>query len=178
MHALEELAADPSVPWIRFKKKLKLIRGLGWYLASVLLYVPYTLLAKEYNVTVGIANGFAAIRVGLFVAGLAYRRPLARDEAVPAQPPRHDCFSEGILRHERELSRPLRHGERPCCHHPEYVERASIAADLSSGKAAVGVLAHVDEAAAVQAKLTELGGASSAHEIVDEAAVQAGAAEA
>jgi len=57
-------------------------------------------------------------------------------------------------------------------------DKSRIAADLSSGKAAVGVLAHVDEAAAVHAKLTELGGASSAHEIVDEAAVQAGATEA
>lgn len=57
-------------------------------------------------------------------------------------------------------------------------DKARIAADLSAGKAAVGVLAHADEAAAVQAQLSELGGAASAHDVVDEAALQAGAAEA
>ena len=57
-------------------------------------------------------------------------------------------------------------------------DKAAIAADLTAGKAAVGVLAHADEAAAVQATLAELGGTAAAHEVVDEAAVQAGAAEA
>ena len=37
-------------------------------------------------------------------------------------------------------------------------QKEQIASDLTAGKAAVGVLAHDEEAAAVQAKLTELGG--------------------
>ena len=57
-------------------------------------------------------------------------------------------------------------------------DKERIAAELSTGKAAVGVLAHADQSASVQAKLAELGGAAAAHEVVDEAAVQAGAAEA
>jgi hypothetical protein len=57
-------------------------------------------------------------------------------------------------------------------------DKARIAGELGAGKAAVGVLAHADESAAVQAKLAELGGAAAAHEVVDEAAVQAGAVEA
>ena len=56
-------------------------------------------------------------------------------------------------------------------------DRARIAADLKAGKAAVGVLAKITDAPAVQAKLTELGGATSAHDVVDEAALQAAAAE-
>jgi hypothetical protein len=57
-------------------------------------------------------------------------------------------------------------------------DKARIAGELGAGKAAVGVLAHADESAAVQAKLAELGGAAAAHEVVDEAAVRAGAVEA
>ena len=53
-----------------------------------------------------------------------------------------------------------------------------ISADLSSGKAAVGVLGWVDQGAIIQEKLTELGGAASAHDVVDEAALQAAAAKA
>ena len=56
-------------------------------------------------------------------------------------------------------------------------DKARIAADLKAGKAAVGVLAKIDQAPAVDAKLTELGGATSGHEVVDEAALQAAAAE-
>ena len=56
-------------------------------------------------------------------------------------------------------------------------EKARIAADLKSGKAAVGVLADIDQAASIQEKLSELGGATSAHDVVDEAALQAAAAE-
>jgi hypothetical protein len=55
--------------------------------------------------------------------------------------------------------------------------KARIAADLKAGKAAVGVLAKITDGPAVQAKLTELGGATSAHDVVDEAALQAAAAE-
>ena len=56
-------------------------------------------------------------------------------------------------------------------------DKARISADLSAGKAAVGVLAKIDQAPGVQAKLTELGGATSSHDVVDEAALQAAAAE-
>ena len=57
-------------------------------------------------------------------------------------------------------------------------DKARIAADLKAGKAAVGVLARTStDGPAVQAKLTELGGATSAHDVVDEAALQAAAAE-
>lgn len=56
-------------------------------------------------------------------------------------------------------------------------DKARIAADLKAGKAAVGVLAKIDQAPAVDAKLTELGGATSGHDVVDEAALQAAAAE-
>ena len=57
-------------------------------------------------------------------------------------------------------------------------DKTRIAADLSSGKAAVGVLGTVEQGAAVQEKLTELGGAASAHDVVDEAALQAAVADA
>ena len=56
-------------------------------------------------------------------------------------------------------------------------DKARIAADLGAGKAAVGVLAKIGDAPAVAAKLTELGGATSGHDVVDEAALQAAAAE-
>ena len=54
---------------------------------------------------------------------------------------------------------------------------ARIDGDLNGGKAAVAVLANADEAAAVTAKLAELGGAPESHEVtaavVEEAAVAA-----
>jgi len=56
-------------------------------------------------------------------------------------------------------------------------DKARIAGDLGAGKAAVGVLAEADGIPAIQTKLIELGGATSGHDVVDEAAVQAGAAE-
>ncbi len=56
-------------------------------------------------------------------------------------------------------------------------QKEQIASDLSAGKAAVGVLAHDEEAAAVQSKLSELGGTSSAVEVVDPAALQTPPAE-
>jgi uncharacterized membrane protein len=48
---------------------------------------------------------------------------------------------------------------------------ARISKELEGGKAAVGVLAKPEEAAAVSAKLTELGGVAETHE-VDEAAAE------
>ena len=56
-------------------------------------------------------------------------------------------------------------------------ERARISADLVAGKAAVGVLARIDEAPMIQERLTKLGGATSSHDVVDEAALQTAAAE-
>ena len=56
-------------------------------------------------------------------------------------------------------------------------DKARISGDLGAGKAAVGVLAKIVDAPAIQAKLTELGGVTSSHEVVDEAALQAAAAE-
>ena len=57
-------------------------------------------------------------------------------------------------------------------------DKSRIAADLSAGKAAVGVLAPVSQGAFIPQTLTGLGGATSAHDVVDEAALQAAAAEA
>jgi len=56
-------------------------------------------------------------------------------------------------------------------------DKVRIAADLSSGKAAVGVLAPVGQGAFIQENLTGLGGATSVHDVVDEAALQAAVAE-
>jgi len=56
-------------------------------------------------------------------------------------------------------------------------DKARIAADLGAGKAAVGVLARIEDAPAIEAVLTDLGGATSGHDVVDEAALQAAAAE-
>ena len=59
-------------------------------------------------------------------------------------------------------------------------DRARIVAELSGGKAAVGVLAGPGQDAAISAKLTELGGAAEVHAVSDEAleAVAAAAPEA
>ena len=48
-------------------------------------------------------------------------------------------------------------------------DKARLAVDLNAGKAAVGVLAHYDSAPAISDRLTQLGGASEAHELTDEA---------
>jgi len=56
-------------------------------------------------------------------------------------------------------------------------DKARISADLGAGKAAVGVLAKIEDASTIQKQLTELGGATSSHDVVDEAALQAAAAE-
>ena len=55
-------------------------------------------------------------------------------------------------------------------------DRDRIAAELGDGKAAVGVLAPADEAVAVLAGLTELGGAAESHEVADEDLEEAHAA--
>ena len=56
-------------------------------------------------------------------------------------------------------------------------DRARIAADLGAGKAAVGVLAKMEDAPTIDKQLTELGGATSSHDVVDESALKAAAAE-
>jgi hypothetical protein len=53
---------------------------------------------------------------------------------------------------------------------------ARVGGELDGGKAAVAVVAPPDEAAAVSAKLTELGGAVETHEVTDEALENAAAA--
>ena len=53
---------------------------------------------------------------------------------------------------------------------------ARIDGDLNGGKAAVAVLANPAEAAAVSAKLAELGGAPESHEVTDQAVEEATAA--
>ena len=53
---------------------------------------------------------------------------------------------------------------------------ARISAELGAGKAAVGVLARMDDAPVIQDRLTGLGGATSSHDVVDEPALQAAAA--
>ena len=50
---------------------------------------------------------------------------------------------------------------------------ARIDGDLNGGKAAVAVLAEPDEAAAVSAKLAELGGTPESHEVSDEVVEEA-----
>ena len=55
-------------------------------------------------------------------------------------------------------------------------DKVRISTDLRSGKAAVGVLSPFEQATLVQEKLTQLGGAVSAHDVVDEAELQAAAA--
>ena len=52
-------------------------------------------------------------------------------------------------------------------------DRDRITAQLKEGKAAVGVLANTDEAAAISGKLTELGGKTETHEPSDEALEEA-----
>jgi len=56
-------------------------------------------------------------------------------------------------------------------------DRDRIGAELTGGKAAVGVLAPVAEAAAVTARLSELGGTTESHEVSDEALEEAHAAD-
>ena len=55
-------------------------------------------------------------------------------------------------------------------------DMARLDGDLDGGKAVVAILAGNDEAEAVGAKLTELGGTVETHEVTDEAVEQAAAA--
>ena len=48
-------------------------------------------------------------------------------------------------------------------------DKARLTAELTAGKAAVGVLAHFDTAPAISDRLTQLGGTPEAHELSDEA---------
>ncbi len=50
-------------------------------------------------------------------------------------------------------------------------DKTRIIADLQGGKAAVGVLADFAEAGVIEERLTSLGGSSSSHDVVDEAAL-------
>jgi uncharacterized membrane protein len=52
-------------------------------------------------------------------------------------------------------------------------EQEKLASQLADGKAAVGVLANDETAAAVSAKLAELGGDPESHEVSDEALAEA-----
>jgi hypothetical protein len=54
-------------------------------------------------------------------------------------------------------------------------DRDRIAAELTGGKAAVGVLANVAQATAISDKLTELGGVAEVHEVTDEAVAEVAA---
>ena len=56
-------------------------------------------------------------------------------------------------------------------------DKTRISADLSAGKAAVGVLAKIEDGPAIREQLTGAGGMTSSHDLVDEAALQAAAAE-
>ena len=55
-------------------------------------------------------------------------------------------------------------------------DRERIGAELSGGKAAVGVLAAGEEAGAISGKLAELGGQVEAHVVTDEALAAVAAA--
>lgn len=56
-------------------------------------------------------------------------------------------------------------------------DKQRISADLGDGKAAVGALARIEDAPVIQKQLTELGGATSSHDVADEAALQTAAAQ-
>jgi hypothetical protein len=61
-------------PWqtgiVKQKTRLKPIRGLWWYMLVIILAVPFTLLLKDYNTTVGTLRGFIAVRIGLFIGSI------------------------------------------------------------------------------------------------------------
>ena len=59
----------------------------------------------------------------------------------------------------------------------DQADRDRLGAELSGGKAAVGVLAPVTEADAVTARLDELGGTTEKHTVTDEALNEAHAAD-
>ena len=55
-------------------------------------------------------------------------------------------------------------------------DKARLTVELTEGKAAVGVLAHLDTASAISDRLTQLGGTPQSHQLTDEA-LQAAAAD-
>jgi uncharacterized membrane protein len=55
-------------------------------------------------------------------------------------------------------------------------DKTRITAELTSGKAAVGVLAKAEDEPTISSKLTELGGTSEAHVVTDEGLEAASAA--
>ena len=55
-------------------------------------------------------------------------------------------------------------------------DKARLTVELTEGKAAVGVLAHLDTASAISDRLTQLGGTPQSHGLTDEA-LQAAAAD-
>lgn len=55
-------------------------------------------------------------------------------------------------------------------------DKARVTVELTEGKAAVGVLAHLDTASAISDRLTQLGGTPQSHQLTDEA-LQAAAAD-
>ena len=56
-------------------------------------------------------------------------------------------------------------------------DKSRISVALGVGRAAVGVLAEIEDAPTIQGRLSELGGATSSHDVVDEMALQAASAE-
>lgn len=48
-------------------------------------------------------------------------------------------------------------------------DKARLTVELTEGKAAVGVLAHLDTASAISDRLTQLGGTPQSHQLTDEA---------
>lgn len=63
---------SPVVDYMQYRRRLKLIKGLGWYLLAIGITVPYILLARQLNTTVGVTTGFMTIRVGLFIGSLFF----------------------------------------------------------------------------------------------------------
>lgn len=63
---------SPNVAYLHYKRKLKLIRGLRWYLFAIALTVPYILFARELNAAAGVGTGFVSIRAGLFIGAMLY----------------------------------------------------------------------------------------------------------
>lgn len=51
-------------------KKIRLIKGLGWYLIAIGFTIPYFLLSKELNTTAGTIPAYVSIRLGLFIGGV------------------------------------------------------------------------------------------------------------
>jgi len=55
---------------VRARTKIRFAKGFWWAALAVLIAVPYSLLTKELNTTIGPLSGFITIRVGIFVFAL------------------------------------------------------------------------------------------------------------